>query len=68
MLENEYRQYKLARETIENDEPDDSTLDDIRVVHAALHPGQEVDWVEVVNRDAPLLGEGHKATDTPTPA
>lgn len=45
-LELEYKQYKLARQAV--DDELDGTLDDMREVFEALHPGQSVDWVSVV--------------------
>lgn len=46
-LEPHYKLYKIARQAWEGDEADE-VLDNMREAHEALHAGQTVDWVAVM--------------------
>lgn len=51
ILELDYKKYKIAREAKEEREEDGpAILDSMAIAHEALHPGEVVDWVEVVDR------------------
>ena len=49
VLELDYKKLKLAKEA----DDDSLTLDHLREVHNALHPGGQVDWIAALNADAP---------------
>lgn len=54
IMEAEYRVYKLARRAQENTEDDSGalTLDNLREVFTALHPGGQLDWVAALQQAA----------------
>lgn len=55
VLELQYKQYKMARLAHEDDDEDngDSTLDDMREVYLALHPGETLDWIAAIDSTLP---------------
>ena len=51
VLEGEYRQYKLARQALDN-EDDTGTIEKMRETFLALHPGGQVDWIAALSTPA----------------
>lgn len=51
VLDAEYKLYKIAADSqsFENEDEGDGVLDDLREVHSALHPGDQLDWVAAIN-------------------
>ena len=49
ILEGQYRLFKAARQSQEAEEEND-TIDQMREIHLALHPGGELDWVAALDQ------------------
>lgn len=48
VLELQYKQYKLAREAMA-DEDENNTIENMRETFLALHPGGQVDWIAALS-------------------
>lgn len=50
----QYKQFAMARQAAE-DPDDEATLDEMRELFEALHPGGQLDWIKAINQDNSAL-------------
>lgn len=61
VLDVHYRMLKLAKHAAVDAEDDGLTLDNMREVFSALHPGGQLDWLKALNHDGAEKAPDKKA-------